>query len=367
MTTIVHLTSPAQFGGLERVVSGLCRETVARGHRVVLIATLSPGDPVPPWAEALREAGVVVEPLHLSSRAYARERRTVRGLLRRHGAQVVHTHGYRPDALHVGMVKSLGLPIVSTAHGFSATRFKGKVYEWFQKRAWRRFDAVVAVSQPLVEAIARAGVPRERIVLIRNGLSQGASAAVTRGEARARLGLPEATAVLGWVGRLSEEKDPQLAIEAFALLAAGSARLCMIGAGPQAEECRAQVARLGLGDRVTLAGAVPDAGPLLSAFDALVLSSRTEGTPMVILEAAAAGVAVVSTAVGGVPDLLGDDAGWLVPAGDAEALASAMGAALGDGAERIRRAERLRARLATDAGSDWVEQYLELYRRLRTE
>ena len=105
MITIAHLTAPAQFGGLERVVAGLCRETVARGHRVVLIATLSPGAPLPAWAEVLRDAGVAVEPLHLSSREYLAERRVVRELLRRHGAQVVHTHGYRQDALHAGLTK----------------------------------------------------------------------------------------------------------------------------------------------------------------------------------------------------------------------------------------------------------------------
>jgi glycosyltransferase involved in cell wall biosynthesis len=114
-----------------------------------------------------------------------------------------------------------------------------------------------------------------------------------------------------------------------------------------------------------LTGAHADAARLFSAFDALVISSRTEGTPMIVLEAAVAGIPVVSTSVGGVPDLLEDGAGWLVPPGDRDALAQAIRAALDDPTERGLRGARLRARFAPAASdNDWVDQYLDLYRRL---
>ncbi len=362
MLTIAHLTAPAAFGGLERVVAGLARVSVARGHRVVLVLTLEVGGTVPGWAEALSGAGVILEPVFLPPRAYRSERRAVRALLSRHAVDVVHTHGYRSDVVHAGTAKGAGLPLVSTAHGFATTRGIGLLYEWLQRRAWRTFDAVVVVSKPLLEVLARAGVPRDRLVFIRNGLD-GNTAPRSRDDARARLGLPQAGAVVGWVGRFSEEKDPGAAIEALALSRDRDLRLCMIGAGPLLDACRALTHERGVADRVTFAGAVADAGQLLRAFDALMLTSRTEGTPMVILEAAAAGVPVVATSVGGVPDLLEEDGGWLAPAGRADGIAAAVADLMADAAEARRRADRLQARLMAGP-EDWVERYLDLYARV---
>ena len=96
---ILHLTAPAPFGGLERVVSGLARESVARGHEVVLQMTLSPGEGVPSWASALTAQGVTLEPTHVGARSYLAERRAVRSIIARHRSQVVHSHGYRSDFL----------------------------------------------------------------------------------------------------------------------------------------------------------------------------------------------------------------------------------------------------------------------------
>jgi glycosyltransferase involved in cell wall biosynthesis len=357
--TVVHVTAPGAFGGLERVVSGLARETAARGHRAIIVAVLTPTAPEPGWLSVAAASGVEVEILRLPTRAYLRERREVRRILARSSADVLHTHGYRSDVLHLGIARRMRLPAVTTAHGFASNKARGSLYERLQLHSWRRFDAVVAVSEPLVTRIAGAGVSRDRIVLIRNGGSSGGEL-LSRAAARSRLALPLAGQCVGWVGRMSEEKDPLLAIESVARLR--SATLCFIGAGSLREACVARATELGVADRVVFAGAVPDAAPLFSAFDALVLSSRTEGTPMVVLEAAAAGVPVVSTAVGGVPDLLRDDAGWLVAPGDAAALAEGMRAALADSGESRRRASRLQERLAAKSGeADWVDQYLELY------
>jgi len=231
--------------------------------------------------------------------------------------------------------------------------------------AWKRFDAVVAVSDALERQLLGFGVSRERVVHIRNGIVRGGDP-LPRAMARERLGLPAEGAVLGWVGRFSDEKDPLLAVEAFALGVASSATLCMIGTGPLDAACRQRAAELGIAERVVFAGAQPDAAPLLSAFDALVLSSRTEGTPMVVLEAASAGIPVVATRVGGVPTIVGKDGGWLVAPGDAPALAEAMRVALTDEQGRVQRGAALRARVASEgASNDWVGEYLALYARLQ--
>src|SRR5690606_37435435 len=130
--------------------------------------------------------------------------------------------------------------------------------------------------------------------------------------------------VVGWMGRLSKEKDPVSFVRAFAAMRQAGERACIVGDGPERAATEAAAATLGVSDGIQFTGALPDAGKLLAAFDALVLSSRTEGTPMVILEAAQAGTPVVSTPVGGVPALLRDDGGWLAEFTDAAALATAI-------------------------------------------
>ena len=365
MMTLVHVTTPAAYGGLERVVAGLCTETAARGHRVVLVLLLLPEFPVPEWASKLSASNVVLEPLHIPRRAYLRERSIVRTMLSQYGASVLHTHGYRADVLHASVARSLGIALVSTAHGFASLDTRGRFYEWLQRRVWRGFDAVVAVSQPLLDTLARAGVGNDRLMHIRTGLSSASPTPLPRAEARRRLNLPADRQVLGWVGRMSDEKSPSLAIEALARTPADGPVLCMVGGGPQLQPCRRLATELGVGDRVVFAGPVPDAAPLLGAFDGLVLSSKTEGTPMVVLEASAASIPVIATAVGGVPELLRDDGGWLVPPGDATALAAAIMDALVRPLEAERRAQRLRRNLAgNEGGPDWIDQYLALYARL---
>jgi glycosyltransferase involved in cell wall biosynthesis len=126
----------------------------------------------------------------------------------------------------------------------------------------------------------------------------------------------------------------------------------------------ALVTRLGLGDRVRFHGAIPEAARFLSAFDLFVLSSRSEGTPMVVLEAFGSATPVVATAVGGVPDLLENGkAGWLVPPEDPGRLGAVIGEALTGKAMRRAMAERGRGRLHGELGMDaWIRSHLDVYR-----
>lgn len=358
---VVHVTAPAAFGGAERVLAGLLPALVARGVKVSCIAVLTPGSDEPPFLEGLRRAGVRVVILRLQAREYARERREVLAQLRELGATVTHTHGYRSDALIGPAARGAGYPVVTTMHGFTRQGWRGRLYEWLQLRAVRRFDAVVAVSNPMVEELVRRGVPRRRIRLIQNGLSGDASTLLSREAARAALGLPLDAPIVGWVGRLSEEKDPALAVQALATLDDPRVLLAVVGDGPLAGALRDTAVRLGVGDRLRALGAVAEAGRYFRAFDALLLSSRTEGTPMAILEAALARVPVVATAVGGVPDLLGADSPQLAAHGDAAGLARALDGLLADPATAMREGSALEARIRAGAGGDWIEAYRQLY------
>ncbi|HEX8246508.1 MAG TPA: glycosyltransferase, partial [Longimicrobium sp.] len=315
--TIVHVSAPAAYGGLERVVEALAAGQAARGHAVHLVAIVDPGAE-PALLDAARRAGVQVHAVAPPRRGYRRERAEVRALLARIRPHVVHTHGYRADVLHGGLARSLGMATVSTVHGFTGGDWKNRVYESLQRRALRRFGAVVAVSAPMARQLA--GAP---VTVIRNAWSPAAPA-LGRRQAREGLGIEDGTFAIGWVGRLSHEKGADVLIAALPHLAGLPYRAVVVGDGPERDAVARCAAELGVAERVDWRGAMPQAGRWMPAFDAFVLSSRTEGTPVTLLEAMAAGVPVVAASVGGVPDAVSSAEALLVPPEDPRALAAAV-------------------------------------------
>ena len=199
---------------------------------------------------------------------------------------VVHTHGYRPDVLARGPAQRQGIATVTTVHGFTRGGWKNRFYEALQVRTFKKFDAVVAVSEPLRKGLVEAGVPSSHAWMIRNA-PVGLDAPLTRTEARRALGLPQDGPIVGWVGRLSPEKGPDVLLRAVPLIGRRQLHVSYLGDGParvalEAQE-RAMVADESLdADQVSFHGTVPNAGRMLKAFDVLVLSSRTEGTPMIL-------------------------------------------------------------------------------------
>ncbi len=165
------------------------------------------------------------------------------------------------------------------------------------------------------------------------------------------------------VGRLSAEKNQALLLRAFAQAAQTvPAALTLVGDGPEAPALRALAAELGLTDRVRFAGQRRDVAALLSEADLFVLSSDYEGLPLALLEAMGAGLPILSTAVGGIPDVVTDN-GLLTPPGDRDALANAMARLLEDPALRQRMGRRSLDRAAAFAPGSIAAQYGAIYRR----
>jgi glycosyltransferase involved in cell wall biosynthesis len=256
--------------------------------------------------------------------------------------------------------RAAGVARVSTCHGFIDSDWRGRFYQWIQRKVLRGFDAVVAVSGVIAERLRESGVPAGRIVVLPNAFA-GASGGLDRTAARAALGLSDAPAI-GWIGRLSAEKGPDLALEALARVPR-PARLVVIGGGRDEVALRARAAALGIDDRITWAGVLPDAARFLPAFDAFLLSSRTEGTPIALLEAIAAGVPVVATKVGGVPDVVDERSARLTAAGDVDAMGAAIADVLEDPTRARSRADQASSRLADQfAIEPWLARYAEVYR-----
>ena len=361
---ILQVLAPAPFGGLESVVRSLALGHGRSGHEVHVAAIVEGSHAVEAWLEKLRACGVELHLLRIPPRAYRRERNAVAELCRRLSPDVVHTHGYRVDVLDAGVARRLGIPTVTTVHGFTAADWKGRLYEALQRRAFRRFDAVVAVSAPLHRDLLSAGLRPDRLHLFPNAFA-GSDAPLERAEARRVLGIGADEFHVGWVGRLSAEKGCDVLLEALGGVQDLPFRASVIGDGPERRALEDRARALGLDERVRWRGVIADASRLFRAFDVLVLSSRTEGTPIVLLEAMAAGVPIVATRVGGVPEMLGPEEAWLVAPDDPDALGAAIRAAhprLPDSGARGAAAQR---RAAADyALQPWLTRYAELYRSL---
>jgi len=357
---VLHILAPGRFGGLERVVAMLAREWAARSARVGVALALEPGHRVPDDWSALETAGVQVIRLPVGHRAYGREWGVYRDTMRHWRPDIVHCHGYRPDLLAGWAARTLGLPRVSTVHGFTGGDWKNRLYERFQVWALTGFDGVIAVSRPIRERLLAAGVSSGKIRVIPNALST--IAYEPRSVARRELGIPEDALVLGWVGRISVEKGLDVLLAALPDLKDLPVTVSVVGDGPLRESLQQEAKRLNVGDRLHWHGPVADAARLSAAFDCFVLSSRTEGSPIALLEAMAAGVPIVTAAVGGVPDVLGGDEGLLVPAEDPGALAAAIRATLDDRPAALLKADRARSRVSRDfSAASWVEQHRSLY------
>ncbi len=361
---ILHIAAPGPVGGLESVVIGLAAGHRRRGLETEVLAVVGPDPEETPFVEALRKEGVPTRALRMPHRAYLRERREIRDYLEERRPDVVHTHGYRPDILNSGPARAMGIPTVTTVHGSSRMSWKTHVYEWVQFRIFRRFDAVLPVSRSLLPALDRAGVPRDRVHVIPNAWD-GRIDPLPRPEARQVLGLPPDAFVFGWVGRLIPVKGPDVFLEALGRLNDRFFLASIVGDGPERDQLEDAATDLGIADRVRFHGRLERASRLFPAFDAFVLSSRSEGAPMVLFEAMAARVPIVATDVGGVREILSGAEAVLVPPEEPELLASSLRRVLLDQEDLERKVSAAARRLAEDFGTDgWLAQHEEIYRKV---
>src|SRR2546427_575165 len=169
-----------------------------------------------------------------------------------------------------------------------------------------------------------------------------------------------------WAGRLSKEKGPDVLLDALVHLTDLPLSVSILGDGRESRSLAARARQLGVERHVRWHGIVPDAGRRFAAFDVFVLSSRTEGTPIVLFEAMAAGVPIVATRVGGVPDVVAPTEAALAAPDDPLALAAAIRTVYHDPAAALARAHRARERLRRDfTVPAWLDRYAEIYRLLR--
>ncbi len=331
--TIVQISASRLFGGPERQILDLARE-LAPQIRTVCVS-FSEGGLCGQFLQNVKEAGFEGIELKNDTPRLLAALRELAATIHSVRGRILVCNGYKADILGLAAGRRLGLPVVSVAHGWTAESLRVRVYEAIDRRVLRWMDQVVCVSAGQAARVRRAGVPPEKIQVIRNAIR---SEQFQRPDPAFRSALEKMfrrkpQILVGAAGRLSPEKGFAVLIEAARLLIAKSRDVgfVLFGEGKLRRQLEGLIARSDLKEHFVLAGFTDRLHCYLPHFDVLALPSYTEGLPVVVLEALAAGVPVVATAVGGTPEAVQDGTnGYLVPAGDAPALAGRIASLLSD-------------------------------------
>jgi glycosyltransferase involved in cell wall biosynthesis len=246
---------------------------------------------------------------------------------------VLLCNGYKADMVGRIAARSAGIPAVAVSRGWTGENLKVRCYDALDRINLRWMDRVVCVSEAQARKVCRTGVPDRQIQVIRNAIRAERFAEpdpAFRTRLLAMFPTPPSR-VIGAAGRLSPEKGFGVLIESArrVLRAEPTAGIVVFGDGPLRVSLERQIERAGLTGRFVLAGFRTDLDRFIPWFDVMTLPSFTEGLPNVVLEACAAGVPVVATAVGGTPEVIEDgDNGYLTTPGDPHSLAGCLLAAL---------------------------------------
>lgn len=328
-----------------------------------------------PWKDALagevESAGAPVTCFHARSNpALLAAVPRVATWLRDDGADLVHAHLPLAGVVARLAGRLAGVPVVYTEHNLQER------YHPLTRRAnawtWGWQDRVVAVSGEVAASIRRHLGERVTIQVVRNGIEVGSAPPAERVLAvRRRFDLRDGAPVVGTVAVLRSQKRLDIWLRAARRIAdeLPAARFLIVGDGPLRSELEEEAQRLGLAERVRFAGLQEDVAPFFAAFDLYLMSSQFEGLPLALLEAMAAGVPVVATAVGGIPEALADGhEGVLVAAGDADVLAGEAVRLLAAPDRRRTMAAAARRRVEADFGiarmaRELEEIYVDVLRR----
>jgi L-malate glycosyltransferase len=353
-------------GGTEHLVVEICRR-LAPEFGVAVCCLDNEGE----WAADLQARGVEVRALRRRPGFRPQVGRAIAQFAEERQIDVLHCHQYSPFVYgRFATVWNRRLKIVYTEHGRLSdarpSRKRRLVNPWLS-----RFDgSIVAVSHELREYMIDARFPRDRVDVVHNGVEPAAvPSGADRRRARHELGLDDRAFVVATVARLDPVKDLTTLLEAFAIVRrrVPSAQLLIVGDGPERDCLAARAAQPDLAGSVHLTGYRSDVRALLPAADVYASSSISEGVSITILEAMAAGIPVVATAVGGTPEVFPEEAagGILVPCRDSERLATAIASLALDPRRRAAMAAAGRRRLATAITNDPMgDDYARSYRGL---
>jgi len=383
---VLRVIARLNMGGPALHVAYLTDGLRSRGYETTLVAgTLARGeDSMAFVAEGLGVEVITIPELGREISPVRDLVATVRlaRLIRRLHPQIVHTHTAKAGTVGRLAARLAGGSrppiVVHTFHGHVLRGyfgpFRSRLFRVLERWLARWSTVLVAVSPQVRDDLIALGVaPAEKFVVVRLGIELDQRVANSGGAAETRryLGIEPDRFAVGWIGRMTTIKRTEDVLSGFKGLRENGvdATLCLVGDGPERERLEQYAHELGIIRDTLFLGYQEDVGPLYTAFDALVLPSANEGTPVSVIEALASRTPVVATRVGGVPDVVRDGVdGFLVDAGDTAALAERLTRLASDRSLRERMGDAARERVVPRYAVDrLVDDIDRLYRSLLEE
>jgi glycosyltransferase involved in cell wall biosynthesis len=357
-THVLQIVGNAIVGGMENCVARLVERLPRECYDVSVLAPFES-----PFTDRLREAGAEVVTTSIPDESSWQSIQLTSALIQSRAVDVIQSHLPNAHVLAALAGQLTGRPVLATVHGRAVTTLDIEV----QRLTGSHLGVVCRHSY--FQALG-VGVDPRHVHFLPNGVDterfrpQGARA----GALRARFGIAPVTPLVGFVGRLSVEKGPDLFLRTALSVRAQcpEAEFVLVGEGPMLKSLQTFADRFGLADVAHFAGTQNDMPRVFNELDVVVSSSHSEAMPLAVMEAMASGLPVVACKVGGIADLVAHGVtGWLVDAGDCDALATRVVELLDDdvGCRAMAHAARERAvaRLSLDQS---VDATIRLYTQL---
>jgi glycosyltransferase involved in cell wall biosynthesis len=328
---ILILRSSAGVFGAERVVLELCKGLMDSPYQPVVGVLTNQDKRSIHLYEAARLENLPAEVFEAGGAFDRGAILQIREYIEANEVSIINCHGYKANVYAAGAAAFAKKILIATIHPWTETEYswRAKFYTWLDKLVLRMFDERIAVSDNVLKML-KSQMPAARHTLIPNGIDTSRFlniGAKSRQQMRRLLNIPEDCFLIGTIGRFAPEKGYELFLEAAKQVREmmPNTRFVIVGDGELRETLVEKAAQFNLLEVLTFTGVRTDIPELLSAMDIYVLSSFSEGLPMVVLEAMATGKAVVATSVGDIPKLIQHNkTGVLVPPHSASALATAL-------------------------------------------
>ena len=360
---VIHLRSPAGYYGAERVIVELIKTTrKIAGEPVEMGVAVIDNPKAAPFVEEIRKLGLECDilpgtPTKFSALyAFAKQ-------LRKNRVQILHTHDYKSDFYGIVLkMMTRNIRLLATNHLWKYDTRREVIYAWLDSFLLRYYNQIIAVSGEIKDRMIRAGIPQSKIKIIRNGIEPIFSNVAPRSESTGPvriMAMGSLTHTKGFdvllraVRMMIDEKESDITVHIF-------------GEGPKRSELEHLVRGLGIENVVKMPGYSNDMQSIFSKADLFVLPSRHEGTPICLLEAMSAGIPIVASAVGGIPDLLMDgEEALLVPSEDPIILKEKLILLVRNKRLRASLSDKAQKRYQNDHSSEWMgEEYCNSYLKL---
>jgi glycosyltransferase involved in cell wall biosynthesis len=321
---ILHIISSGGMYGAEAVILNLSRTLKEASHASVLAVFSNSANPNLQLRDVAMREGIECHVISCEGQIDRKVVTSIRDLVAKTKPDIVHAHGYKADIYVYFALRNPSTALVSTCHTWYDNNLALTLYGVADRFALKSYAAIVAVSEEVRQRLVKAGVRKDRIHMVRNGIDLRP---FTNAQPVLRNDTSSDVPIVGLIGRLSVEKGVDIFLRAAAQVAAvlPATKFIVVGEGADRSKLESLIDELDIRKHVSMLGQRDDMPSIYASLDMMVSSSRHEGLPMAILEGMASSLPIIATPVGDVPTVVMDGrTGLMVPADDPALLASSI-------------------------------------------